>query len=135
MVLQRVGAAAVAGRRGGGRGRTGVALGGLLALLVALDLGTAGLFANGLDRETDLLLFLIHLDDLELVFRVHIERDRLAVRTDRFGDVAQALDSFGDLDEGSKLRRTQDLAFDDVADAMLREERLPDIRLELLDAQ
>jgi len=63
-VAQRC-AAAVAG---GGRRRTGVvALGGLLALLVAFDLGAAGLFANGTDAQADLFLFLVHLDDLELV--------------------------------------------------------------------
>src|SRR5207302_509164 len=34
-----------------------------------------------------------------------------------------------------KLRGTQDLALDDVANAMLGEERVPNIRLQLFDAQ
>src|SRR5271168_4481784 len=74
--------------RGGGAG-TGAALGRTLALLVALDLGAAGFFADSADAETHLLLFLVHLDDLELVLRVHIELDRLVARIDRFGDVAE----------------------------------------------
>src|SRR6202044_1064387 len=110
-------------------------LGRLLALLVALDLSAAGFLAYGADAETDLLLFLVHLDDLELVLRVHIERHWLPVGTDCLGDVAEALDSFSDLNEGAELRGAKDLALDDVADAVLGEERLPDIRLELLDAE
>src|SRR3982750_1655244 len=78
-VAQR-GAAAVA-RGGGGGGGTGVAaLGALLTFLVALDLSAAGLFANGTDAQADLLLFLVHLDDLELVLRVHIHRFGLGLR-------------------------------------------------------
>ncbi len=49
--------------------------------------------------------------------------------------MAKTLDSFGDLNEGPELRRAQDLALDDVANAVLGEERIPDIRLKLLDAQ
>ena len=88
------------------------------------------------DRETDLLLFLVHLDDLELVLVVDdFELDRLAGLIDRFRDVAQALDTVGDFYEGAELRRAQNLALDDVADAVLREEGIPDIRLKLLDAE
>ena len=61
--------------------------------------------------------------------------DLLAVVVDRLGDVAEALDSFGDLDEGAELRGAQNLALDDVADTVLGEERLPYIGLELLDAE
>ena len=35
---------------------------------------------------------------------------------DSFGNVAEALDSFGDLNKSSKLRRAQNLALDYVAD-------------------
>ena len=49
--------------------------------------------------------------------------------------MAEAFDAFGDLDEGAELRRAQHLALHHVADAMLIEEGLPDIRLELLDAE
>ena len=86
-------------------------------------------------READLLLFLVHLDDLELVLVADLQVDLLAGVVDRFGDVAEAFDAFGDLDEGAELRGAQDLALDDVADAVLGEERIPDIGLELLDAE
>ena len=76
----------------------------LAGLLVAFDFGAAGFFADGLDRETDLLLLLVDLDDLELVLVANLKFDLLAGIVDRFGDVAEAFDSFGDLDEGSKLR-------------------------------
>ena len=54
---------------------------------------------------------------------------------DRLGDVAEAFDAFGDFDKGAELRGTQDLALDDVADAVLGEEGIPDVGLELLDAK
>ena len=41
----------------------------------------------------------------------------------------------GDLDECAELRGAKHLALDHVARAMLREERIPHIRLELLDAE
>src|SRR5438309_1446389 len=49
--------------------------------------------------------------------------------------MTEALDSFGNFDEGAELRGTQNLAVDDVANTVLGEEGLPDIGLELLDAQ
>ncbi len=57
-------------------------------LLVGFDLGPAGFFAYGADAEADLLLFLAHLDDFELVLVVYVELDRLAVVVDGLGDVA-----------------------------------------------
>ena len=57
------------------------------------------------------------------------------VLVDCLGDVAETLDAFGDLDEGAELRGAQNLALDDVADAVLLEEGVPDIRLKLLDAE
>ena len=103
--------------------------------LVLLDFGAAGFFADGADGEADLLLFLAHLDDLELVLVAYIELDGLAVVADRLGDVAETFDAFRDFDEGSELRGTQDLTLDDVADAVLGEEGIPDVGLELLDAE
>jgi hypothetical protein len=133
------------GARGAGGGLALVALTTLLVasaagvvaglLLVDLDLGAAGFFADCADAEAYLLLFLVHLDDLELVLVVDLELDRLAVIVDRFGDVAETFDTFRDFNEGSELRGAQNLALDDVADAVLGEEGIPDIRLQLLDAE
>ena len=49
--------------------------------------------------------------------------------------MAETLDTFRDLNEGAELRGAQNLALDDVADAVLGEEGIPDIGLELLDAK
>src|SRR5581483_967094 len=54
---------------------------------------------------------------------------------DSLGDVAEAFDALGDLDEGTELRGAQNLAVDDVADAVLLEEGVPHVRLKLLDAE
>src|SRR5579862_3099977 len=54
---------------------------------------------------------------------------------DCLGDVAETLDALGDFDEGAELGSAQDLAVDDVADAVLLEEGVPHIRLKLLDAE
>jgi hypothetical protein len=63
------------------------------------------------------------------------ECDRLPVRIDSLRDVAKALDSFGNFEKGPELRGAQHLAVNHVANAMLGEERLPDIRLQLLHAE
>ena len=85
--------------------------------------------------RADLLLFLVHLDDLELMLVAYLQLDRLMVLVDCLRDVAKTLDAFGDLDKGAELGGAQDLALDDIANAMLREEGIPDIRLKLLDAE
>ena len=78
----------------------------------------------------------VHLDDLELVLLTDFElRSASPVLVDCFGDVAQALDALGDLNESAELRGAQHLAVHHIADAVRREERLPDIGLKLLDAQ
>src|ERR1700736_4676872 len=59
----------------------------------------------------------------------------MTVSVNRRGDVAETFDTFRDLNEGAELRSPQDLALDDVPDAVLREEGIPDIRLKLLDAE
>ena len=61
--------------------------------------------------------------------------ERRAVRVDGFGVVAQAFDSVGDLDKCAEAGQAQHLAVDDIAHAMLLEEGLPDIGLQLLHAQ
>ena len=100
-----------------------VACGGFL---VELDFGAAGFFANGLDRKPDFLLFLVHLDDLELVLVADVQIDLLALVVDSFRDVAETLDSFGDFDEGSESERCEvPLPLNDVADAVLWRRRYP----------
>src|ERR1039458_5113773 len=59
-----------------------------VALLVALHLGAACLFTNRTDAQADLLLFLVHLDDLELMLRVDFQLDRNVVLVHRLGDMA-----------------------------------------------
>src|SRR5215469_3771199 len=114
------------------RGRAGD---GLLVLLVVLHNLPAGLVANRAQAEAHLLLFHVDLDDLEFVFVVLLELRRLAVVAHCFGDVAETLHTLGNLDERAELSRAQHLAVHHVAHAMGGEEALPDVGLELLDAQ
>ena len=101
---------------------------------MALDLGAARFLAYA-EAQAHLLLVLVHLDDLEVVLRVILQLHRNVVLVDGLRDLAQALDALGDLNERAELRRPQNLAPDHVAHAMLCEERIPNIRLQLLDAQ
>src|SRR5581483_7463302 len=105
------------------------------ALLVVLHLGAAGLVPNGTQAQTHLLLFHVNLDDLEVVFLARFELGVGIARIASLGDMAQALDSFRDLDEGAELRGTQHLAMHHIAYTMRGEEALPHVGLELLDAQ
>src|SRR6185369_17722785 len=76
-----------------------------------------------------------HLHDAELVLVSNLELHGGVVLINRFRDVAQTLDSFSDLNEGSELRCAQNLALDHIANAVLSEERIPDIGLQLFDAK
>ena len=107
----------------------------MIALLVAFHFGAAGFFAHSANAQTDLLLVLIHLHDAELVLAANLQLDRSVTLVNSLGDVAQTLDTLSDLNEGTELRGAQNLALDDVADAMLSEERIPDIRLKLLHTE
>src|SRR5258708_28923997 len=53
----------------------------------------------------------------------------------RFRDVAKTFYALSDFNESTELSRAQHLTVNHVAHTMLSEEALPDIRLELLDAQ
>src|SRR5580658_2488909 len=103
--------------------------------LVAFDFRPAGLFANRADAQADLLFFHVHLDDLEVVLLALLQRQRMTLRIHCFGNMAKTLDSLGNFDKGSELRGPQNLAVNHVANAVLGEESLPDIRLQLLHAQ
>jgi len=63
------------GAVGRGRGR---------GVFVRLDLLARSFFANGADAQANFLLFLIHLDDLEIVFVAGFEMHRLSVAIDGF---------------------------------------------------
>src|SRR5581483_11150074 len=92
-------------------------------------------FAHCAEAEADLLLIRIHLDDLEVMLLAGFELHRNAVRIGSFGDVAQAFNTFRDFNKRTELRRPQNLAVNHISNAVLGEERLPYIGLELLDAQ
>ena len=104
-------------------------------VLVGLDFLARCFFADGTDAQANFLFFLIHLDDLEVVLVAGLEMHRLSVAIDGFGVVAEAFDALSDFDECAEVGHAQNLAVDDVADAMLREERIPNIGLHLLDAE
>jgi len=69
-----------------------------------------------------LFSLLIHLDDLELELAAGFQMRRLSIRVDGLRIVTQAFDAFGNLDKGAEIRHAQNLAMDDVADAVFREE-------------
>ena len=99
--------------------------------------GAAGvrLRDSGAQAEADLLFFHVDLDDLEVVLQALFELGVTVDGVAGLGDVAETLDAFGDFDECAELRGAQNLAVDHIANAMRSEEALPDIGLQLLDAQ
>ena len=60
---------------------------------------------------------------------------RLSIFIGGFGLVAEAFDSLGDLDKCAECGDPQDFPVHHVANVMAREERFPDIGLQLLHAQ
>src|SRR5258708_5734234 len=104
-------------------------------LLVSFDLRPRSFFTDGADAESDFLFFRAHLDDLEVVLDAGFKMQRLSVAVDGFRFVTQALDSFGDFDEGAKRRHAEHFAVNHIANVMRGEESLPDIGLKLLDPQ
>ena len=75
----------------------------------------------------------IELDDLHLVALADLELELLVLagvlRVVELGDVDQALDALVQLDERAEVGHRDDLALDDVADVVLREELVPDVGL------
>src|ERR1700759_5658126 len=88
-------------------------------LFVGLNVGPAGFFSPCAQAKGYLLLVLVHLDDLEVMLLACFELDRLPQSIGCLGYMAEAFDTFRDLDEGSELRGAQHFAFDYIADAML----------------
>ena len=95
----------------------------------------ARFFADCADAESHLLFFRAHLDDLEVVLNSRLEMHLLTVRIHSFGIVAKTLDAFRNFNECAERRHAQDLAVNNVTDAMAIKERLPNIGLKLLHAQ
>src|SRR6266852_4632046 len=114
----------------GGAGRRG-----RRRVLVGLDFLARCLLTDRLDAQADFFLFLIHLDYLEVELAAGFQVHRLSVRIDSFRVVTQAFDAFGNLNKCAEVRHAQDLAMHDVADTVLREERIPDVGLHLLHAE
>src|ERR1700752_5347943 len=99
-------------------------------------MGRAGFVsADRAKAESHLLLLDVDLDDLELMLLADLELRRLAGNFAGFRDVAETFHALGDFNESAELRGAKHLAVDHVAHAMSGEEALPDIRLELLDAE
>ena len=57
-------------------------------LLISFNISPAGFFSDGAQAQADLLLILVHLDDLEVVLLASFELDRLTHRIGGFRDVA-----------------------------------------------
>ena len=109
---------------------------GLALRFVLLNLGATGLLAvDSTETESHLLLFDVDLDDLELVLHAGFQAGVASFTLTSFGDMAESFDALGDFNERAKLGGAQNLAVDYVAYAVRSEEALPDIGLELLDAE
>src|SRR3954469_18947920 len=109
------------------------------ALLVGFPVGAEFVALERANREADLPLRRRELDDLHRVGLAHRQRDLLVlagmVRVVELRDVNQSLDALVELDECAKVRHPDDLALDRVADVMAREEVVPDVGGELLQAE
>src|ERR1022692_2982312 len=116
------------GRASAGRGGSGS--------LVGLDIVARGFCAaHGTNAESHFLFGGVHLNDLELELLIRLQLDGSAVSVRRFRVVAQAFDPIGNLDECAEARQAQHLAVNDIAHAVLLEEGVPHIGLQLLHTQ
>ena len=104
-------------------------------VFVRLHFGTRGFLSHRANTEPDFLFILVHFDDLKVVFLAWLQMNRLAVGIDGFGIVAETFNSVGQLDKRAEAGYAEHFAVQNVADMMLLEECLPDIRLKLLDAE
>src|SRR5262245_60591853 len=110
------------------------------ALLIRLPVGAELVGLERANREADLPLGRRQLDDLHRIGLTDGEIDllrRLAMlmRLVELRDVDQTFDAFVELDERAEVRHPHHLAFDRVADLMAREEVVPDVGGQLLEAE
>src|ERR1017187_7937767 len=116
------------GRASAGRGGSGS--------LVGLDIVARGFCAaHGTNAESHFLFGGVHLNDLELELLIRLQLDGSAVSVRRFRVVAQAFDPIGNLDECAEARQAQHLAVNDIAHAVVLEEGVPHIGLQLLHTE
>src|SRR3989338_8885016 len=110
---------------------------GALRLHVVPELLAVLLLGGGLDRQADLLLGDVHLDDLgrDRVVEAQLVGRLLHALLGDFGHVHEPLDPLGDLDEGAEIGEADDAPGDKVPDRVGLEELLPDVRLQLLDPE
>jgi len=90
---------------------------------------------DGAEAKADFLFFHVDLMILNSCSRPVSSLDwwrRAHLRLRRYG---RDFNAFSNFDEGAELRGAQNLAMNDVADAMSGEEALPNIGLKLLDAR
>src|SRR4051794_1264480 len=108
-------------------------------LLVALPVRAELVGLERANRQPDLPLRRRQLDDLHRVALADDELDlpflALGHRIVELRHVNQPLDAFVELDERAEVRHPHDLALDRVADMAVREEIVPDVRGELLQAE
>src|SRR5262249_19669158 len=108
-------------------------------LRVRLPVGAELVALERPDAQADLPLGRNQLDDLHLVRLADLEIQlavlALLVRVVELGHVDQPFDAFRQLDERAEVGHADDLALDRVADVVVLEELVPDVGLELLEAQ
>src|SRR5581483_6153994 len=102
-------------------------------MFVSFNFRARSFFPDGFDAEPNLLLFRIHLDDLEIVFLAWLQRDVLAIGVHCFGVMAEAFNTVGNFDECAKAGDPKHFPFQNVPNMMLLEETFPNIGLKLLD--
>ena len=95
------------------------------------------LVQRSLDRQADLLLDGVHLDDFDPGFL--IDREVISGVFDpvlgHLGNVNQSFDALEQFDERAELGQSDDLTGQDVADAVTPEKVFEDVGLQLLDPQ
>ena len=64
-------------------------------MFIRFDIGATGFFADSAERQPDLLLLLVHLDDLEVVLLARFQLDRMPSLVGGLRIVAEALDAIG----------------------------------------
>src|SRR5476651_1798357 len=109
------------------------------ALLVAFPVGPELVGLQRANRQADLPLRRRELDDLHRVALADHELDlaflALGHRVVELRHVNQTLDALVELDERAEVGHPDDLALDRVADVAVREEVVPDVGGELLQAE
>src|SRR2546428_8308575 len=108
-----------------------------LGLHIVPELLAALILQGGLHGQPDLLLGNVHLVDLRRndVVTTQLVSRLLDALLRNLRNVHQALDPLGDLHERTEVREADHTPRDQVADGVGLEKLLPDVRLQLLDAQ